>query len=144
MSLIAGYETWSELELLTGLIIGEARGEGMAGRIGVALTARTRAKKPCWWGKNLREVILMDRQFSCWQDHNADVIRSIREQHGTSWKNFERIAMDVYSGITIDCIGKPTHYHTINCNPKWAGQLKYLTTIGKHKFYHDPRIDEVI
>jgi len=78
VKIITGYDTWSELELLTGVIIGETRGESTAGMIGVGITARTRTEHPGWWGRNWREVLLCDKQFSCWADLNAKVINESR------------------------------------------------------------------
>lgn len=139
MNLVEGYDNWSELELLTGLIVGEARGETMAGRIGVALTAATRAKYPKWWGRNLREVILCKRQFSCWLDHNADVIRLSWANKDATWQACRDVAEDVYTGDVLDFIGGPTHYHAVSIFPDWASGMKRLATVGHHIFYRDIR-----
>ena len=138
MKLVTGYETWSELDLLTGLIIGEARGETTSGKIGVALTAKTRAENPRWWGRNWREVILCRNQFSCWLDHNADVIREAYRHNGQPWKDALRIAEEVYCGCTVDFIGKPTHYHALSVSPAWAAKMQRLAKMGNHIFYRDP------
>lgn len=135
MKIKPGYEIWSELELLTGAIVGEARGEPQAGRIGVAITIATRVSQPCWWGRNWREVILMDRQFSCWDDHNADVIIASKKANDSLWLSCRQIAVNVYLGTMADHIGQPTHYHAANITPSWAGKLTRLAQIGRHIFY---------
>ena len=135
MKIAPGYETWSELELLTGVIVGEASGEPTAGRIGVAITVHSRVNQPCWWGRNWREVILCDKQFSCWDDHNADRIISARKENGPLWQACREIAIETYLNRIDDHIGQPTHYHATSITPPWAKKLTRLTQIGHHIFY---------
>jgi spore germination cell wall hydrolase CwlJ-like protein len=137
LNIVEGFENWSEIDLLAGLIIGEARGESNAGKIGVALTAKTRADHPRWWGRNWREVILCRYQFSCWLDRNKSVIIDACQRKGNLWIDALRIAEDVYSGNTIDFVGRPTHYHSIAIFPDWACGMMRLATIGGHVFYRD-------
>lgn len=137
MKIIEGYETWNEIDLLTGMIIGEARGESLDGQVGVALTAKTRADHPRWWGRNFREVILCKYQFSCWMDSNADVIKKAYKDKGQLWKDALRIAEAVYLRNTVDFVGMPTHYHTISILPDWAANMKRLAKVGNHIFYRD-------
>ena len=139
MKIIEGYETWSELDLLAGVIIGEARGESVSGKTGVALTVKTRADHPRWWGRNFREVILCPFQFSCWGDINAKAIKEAYDHKGQAWKDALRIAEDVYTGNTVDFVGMPTHYHAANVNPWWSEKLKRLAKIGNHVFYRDTK-----
>lgn len=145
MKLIDGFETWSELDILTGTIFGEARGEIAEGKIGVGLTIRTRVEHPGWWGRNWREVCLADRQFTCWIDHNADVIVRARDSKSNDWKMCRTIAIDVYLGYMQDRLGKPTHYYNprevSGGAPYWEKRMIKLTTIGNHVFLHDPTID---
>jgi spore germination cell wall hydrolase CwlJ-like protein len=139
MKIIEGYDEWSEIELLTGLIIGEARGESTAGKIGVALTAKTRADHPRWWGRNLREVALYKYQFSCWLDCNEKVIKEAYNHKGQLWIDALRIAEDVASGNVVDFVGMPTHYHNLSVYPDWASGMKRLAYIGNHVFYRDTK-----
>jgi spore germination cell wall hydrolase CwlJ-like protein len=141
VKLIEGFEEWSELDILTGTIFGEARGEPTEGKIGVGLTILTRVQNPGWWGRNFREVCLADRQFNCWQDHNKDDIILARKENTADWKNCKAIAIEILLGHIMNGLGHPTHYHTANISPKWASRFIKLTQIGKHIFYHDPTID---
>ena len=74
--------TWSEIDLLTGTIYGEARGEPWGGKVAVGMTVRERVRYPGhWkWGRNWREVMLAPEQFSCWGDHNRAAIITAREK----------------------------------------------------------------
>ena len=142
MHIIKGYEKWSEVEILTGLIIGEARGEPIQGKVAVAITVKTRHDNPGWWGRNWREVILKPDQFSCWNDHNAVVIREAYNLKNSLWQGCLTIATNVYLGQMPDTIGKPTHYHTVDDHPEWDKNLIFLKQIGTQNFYHDPEIDK--
>ena len=142
MKLVEGFEEWSELDILTGTIFGEARGEPTDGKVGVGLTIRTRVEHPGWWGRNWREVCLADKQFSCWQDHNKDAIVVAKNSNSKLWKICRSVAVDIYLGIVINGLGKPTHYHNISVSPQWAQRLVRLAKIGNHIFYHDTAIDK--
>jgi spore germination cell wall hydrolase CwlJ-like protein len=141
MKLVPGFEEWSELDILTGTIVGEARGEPTEGKIWVGLTVLTRVQNPGWWGRNIREVCLADRQFTCWQDHNKDDIVLEKEQNTDDWKRCRAIASDILLGHTMNISAHPTHYHKANISPKWASRFIKLAQIGNHVFYHDPTID---
>lgn len=135
--IVQGYEDWNDIELLAGVMLGEARGELRLGRIGVGLTVKTRVSHPRWWGRSWREVILKKFQFSCWLDHNAEVIKSEREDVSTLWKSMKELAESIYNGDTVDFIGMPTHYHSSRIFPDWASGMKRLMQIGSHVFYRD-------
>jgi spore germination cell wall hydrolase CwlJ-like protein len=141
MKIYPGYEKWSDIELLTGLLIGECDNQPEEGKIAVALTVKTRVNHPMWWGRNWREVILASKQFSCWEDHNATRIKQAYSLKGDDWKVCLRVAQDVYDGNILDTMGKPTHYHKTKIHPDWASLLIRLKIIGDHIFYHDPVID---
>lgn len=138
MKLVPGFETWSELDLLTGCIVGEASGEPTDGQVAVALVIRTRVEHPRWWGRNWREVILADKQFSCWQDINAYRIIQARHNRTVSWAKAALIAQGVYTGVTQDFLDRATHYHAVSVSPKWATDMIRIDQIGDHVFYRDP------
>ena len=139
--LYAGYEDWNDKEILAGMIFGEARGEPLEGKIGVAITAMTRTKYP-QWGSTIRNVVLALKQFSCWEDVNAEKIRQARSQNSIVWKICFDIADKVMTGVYTDTIGEPTNYHTTAIFPDWATSMKRLAVIGNHIFYHDPSVDK--
>ena len=126
---------WSELDLLTGTIYGEARGETREGKIGVALVINNRVTRPGhWnWGHNWREVVLSRDQFSCWNDSKEKILNA-KKECGEVWQECRSIAIAVYLGLMKDNVGA-THYHALNVSPNWADKITYLCTIGNHKFY---------
>ena len=136
---------WSELDLLTGLIFGEARSESWSGKIGVGLTVQTRVSHPGhWnWGHNWREVILCPLQFSCFNqaDPNLRALVTAQKIRDATWLECTMIAEQIYLGHVKDFVGQPTHYHRFDCSPGWNAKmstlkkLTFLGTIGKHRFY---------
>ena len=135
MKIVEGFETLSELDLLAGTIYGEARGECHDGRVGVGLVVRNRVAQPGWWGRNWREVILREKQFSCWSDQNANAIADARYSDPRTWRECLDVAEEVYLGRVSDFLGGPTHYHAVSVFPEWAKKLKRLAQIGGHVFY---------
>lgn len=133
------FRSWSELELLTGLIFGESRGEPQAGKVGVGLTVQTRVAHPGhWnWGYNWREVILCPEQFSCFNlsDPNFNIIIEAKQSKPSPWQECAIVAEQIYLGRISSFIGHPTHYHEVDCHPKWAEKLRKLKVVNKLVFY---------
>lgn len=133
--------TWSELELLAGLIFGEARGESWLGKVAVAQVVRNRVNKPGFWnwGCNWREVMLMPKQFSCFNENDPNLERIIRtknrRKHDFTWQECWSIAELVYLDRIKDRLNGATHYCSVDVSPSWIDGVKYLGTIGKHNFY---------
>lgn len=133
--------TWSEIDLLTGLIYGEARSETWSGKVGVGLTVQTRVSKPGFWnwGTNWRGVILAPKQFSCFNqsDPNLKALIGAKKIKGSAWRECAMVAEHIYLGRVVDFVGKPTHYHTtaLDPAPAWASKIRSLGVIGNHRFY---------
>ncbi len=131
-------QTWSDLELLSGLIVGEAEDQSWEGRVLVAMCAMERSKHPGhWnWGRNLREIILAPTQFSCFQDSNIMRIIHRKREVDYIWRENSLIAHAVYTGMLNDMVKrKPTHYHGVDVHPSWAKKIEYLYKVGDHLFY---------
>jgi N-acetylmuramoyl-L-alanine amidase len=132
-------KTWSELDLLIGLIFGEARSESWSGKVGVGLVVQNRVRHPGFWnwGYNWREVILCPKQFSCFNqaDPNLKELMGAEKIKGAVWQECAMIAEQIYLGRIKDFVGGPSHYHGISVSPSWNKDLRSLGTIGNHKFY---------
>lgn len=132
--------TWSELELLTGVIYGEARGESLDGQILVGLTVMERARHPGFWnwGRNPREVMLVKNQFECMDITKSQYPKIVhaKENNTAQWRKIKHLAACIYMGLFDDYVMiKPTHYHSYAVKPKWAKQFKFILQEGKHLFY---------
>ena len=135
---------WTELELLTGLGYGEARGEPFMGIVAVMTVAKVRWQHPGhWaWGDNPRDVILKKRQFSCFDLHNPNRQKILENKiiRLPAWRECEMIAKAVYTDAIRDfMVDLPTHYHKDEgaIRPAWTEgkEMKSLFKIGKHIFY---------
>ncbi len=126
------FDRLTDAELLARLIYGEARGEKWEGQQAVGHVAINRAKRPSWWGTNLREVILKPYQFSCF---NNDYVSRIITPKEKTWHTCLEAAMSVLDGDSIDKTGGATHYHAVGITPHWAASLTKTVQIGSHLFY---------
>ena len=131
---------FSELDLLTGLVYGEARNQSFKGKVAVAMTVSNRVKHPGhWsWGYNWRDVILKKYQFSCYNkdDPNYKKIISMHKENTDVWLECGVVAEYVYLDKLQSYLpAVPTHYHTKSIKPSWVNDLRYLYTIEDHVFY---------
>jgi spore germination cell wall hydrolase CwlJ-like protein len=133
-------------KLLALTIWGEARGEIYTGKVGVASVIMERVDHRDWDGKNIKEVCLWPYQFSCYlpKDPNRPKMLDIAQ----NWDL--RISKDkslqecfaVAQGLLSSNIPRnpiALQYFDprgVTETPKWAFTMKYITTIGHHKFYN--------
>jgi spore germination cell wall hydrolase CwlJ-like protein len=129
-------------------LLGEARGEDTLGRQMVASVFMTRVKisqahqarvgAPYWWGMNVREVILMPWQFSCWNesDPNRPKLMSLPEE--PLWPEAMFIAESALTGTLPDQANGATHYLnplTARPLPTWAISANQVAEHLHHTFY---------
>ncbi len=131
------FDRLTDAELLARLIYGEARGEGVEGMVAVAQVAMNRAKRPSWWGKTLREVILKPYQFSCF---NGDYVSRLVTPREKAWLNCLQVAVWILDQHDDDddthgSTHGATHYHAVGITPHWAASLTKTVQIGSHLFY---------
>lgn len=130
----------TEEEIFSKTIYGEARGESLAGQEAVANVILNRVKmnliQPMWWGKNIREVCLKPKQFSCWNhnDVNYKILKGDLSEN-TVYQICQRIVKRALAGVLKDNTNGATHYHTFECHPLWARHLIPCAQIGNHLFY---------
>lgn len=132
-----------EVKLLALCIYGEARGESMAGKLGVASVVMNRRRAAGWFGSTIRDVVLKDKQFSCFNPSDKSYLGLMAI--ASSWdKAFQRnavlrecfrIADGVVDGMFPDNVCGATHYHTKDCNPSWDDNMRLVATLGRHDFF---------
>ncbi len=131
------------LTLLTLLVYGEARGESLDGKAGVAWVAVNRVKRGGWFGNTLKKVILKPYQFSCFlptdpnfgllEDALLNFDRYIAED--PVFKECFYIAKGVYEGWIRDLTHGALYYHARSVSPGWAKSYSKKAEIGNHIFY---------
>ena len=137
------FEKLSSLQLLALVIYGEARGEGLDGMLAVASVVMNRVMADGWFGKNIKEVILKKKQFSCFNenDPNRPLLEVLAENfdHALRYNKVMRmcywIAKGVLEGFLSSNVEDATHYHHYKVKPYWAKQMKEVRRIGNHVFY---------
>lgn len=101
--------------LLACTVWGEARGEGMDGKIAVACVVRNRVGKQGKYGWGFTGVILRPHQFSCFDagDPNHDKLLEPLK-HGTidTWQACLTAAHVVYWGSQTDITGGACFYYS--------------------------------
>jgi spore germination cell wall hydrolase CwlJ-like protein len=143
----SSFEVFEELDdkkLMALCLYGEARGEPLSGKIGVASVIMNRVKKNGWFGSTIKKVILKPKQFSCFneQDPNRRRLIMIAQnwdyffQKDKTLRECYSIAERVIEGITFqDNVFGATHYKTVKCIASWADKMKLVAIIGNHEFY---------
>ena len=122
----------------------EARSEPVAGQIAVAQVVINRVNDKRF-PNTVCEVVKEGStdsngipkkhlcQFS-WYCDGADDDPNLESQ---PWKDSLVVAKSVLDGITVEIVGKATHYHATSVLPYWAKNNKYkrVAKIDKHIFY---------
>lgn len=131
----AAAKTYSkrDLDILTRMVYGEARGQSEKLKIASAYVALNRVKKG--YGRSIAEVVLQPGQFSCFNknDPNYDDVWSPRNRR--EWEHCRNVAQEVLEGKASDYSRGATHYHNDTVNPDWARRDRKTTKIGKTTFY---------
>jgi hypothetical protein len=109
----------------------ETRSESLMGSIAVGYVIVERTKNPERWPKTVRGVVAQKNQFS---------YMSRRQKTRPKPEDWERAYIASYQilhGEVKNPIGQSDHYHTLKAKPKWAKKMRYIATVGSHKFYKD-------
>ncbi len=133
----------SDLQLLALLVYGEARGESLDGKAGVAWVALNRVRKGGWFGDTLKDVILKPYQFSCFlpDDPNFTKLKAIANDFESNlaandvFRECYYIARGVLEGWIRDATHGALYYHSKKINPGWSSSYTRKAEIGNHIFY---------
>ena len=112
----------SDLDALTKVVYGEARGESDEGKKAVAWVVINRANKS---GQSIQYEATKKSQFCCYSG----------TMDQDSKKKCEDIAKDAINGNSSDPTGGATHFYSGNKTPSWAKGKEPCSTIGGHKFF---------
>jgi spore germination cell wall hydrolase CwlJ-like protein len=137
----------SENEILTLTLYGEARGELIAGLVGVGCVIRNRVHGGKY--KSYKEVCLAPKQFSCWNedDTNYPILIEIANKliMGTpidnmAYRKCNVVAAAVINWIFSDETKAAEHYITTdlfksNHRPSWAKKPVNTVELGRQTFF---------
>lgn len=123
------------LQCLTSAIYYEAGLEPDAGQRAVAQVVLNRVRHPSYPG-TVCGVIFQgsERRTGCQFSYTCDgsLRRTPSKFH---WNRAKKVAALALSGKIASPVGTATHYHTTEIYPYWAPSLRFLGTIGAHRFY---------
>lgn len=124
-------------ECLAQAIWYEAASESVSGQRAVAQVVLNRVAHAAWPGSVCGVVYQgSKRKTGCQFSFTCDGSLA-RRASGRSWLAAKRIADEALNGAVYAPIGHATHYHTLWVNPRWAGRLTHVGTIGAHRFYRN-------
>lgn len=132
-------------------IYGEARGEPIEGKIGVANVVRNRVRRKARFGESFRVVCLAEKQFSCWNDADPNrplllkLAAQLREDPFPTdpvLRECLAVASLVITHQFQDNTHGADHYLTAaqfaTDPPKWARTYPQVARRGIHLFFKEP------
>ncbi len=123
------------LQCLTSAIYYEAGMEPDAGQRAVAQVILNRVRHPSY-PRTVCGVIFQgsERRTGCQFSYTCDgsMRRTPNKYH---WNRSRKVAAAALAGKIASPVGTATHYHTTEIYPYWAPSLRFLGTIGAHRFY---------
>ena len=123
------------LQCLTDAIYYEAGTEPDVGQRAVAQVILNRVRHPSY-PDTVCGVIYQgsERATGCQFSYSCDGSMR-RTPNGFHYQRARRAAASALAGSVYAPVGLATHYHATYVNPYWAPSLRYLGTIGLHRFY---------
>lgn len=114
----------------------EARGETKEVQAGVAHVILNRVKRPSWWGRDVMSVVFKKWQFSSMTDPRDRQLTTWPSTDDPSWRRCLSIACASIDGDLPNPVPGADHYYDISIPPpKWAAAARFVSQIGKVRFY---------
>ncbi len=131
----SGVDYSRALKCLTDAIYYEAALEPELGQRAVAQVILNRVRHPSY-PNTVCGVIYQgsERVTGCQFSYSCDGSMA-RTPSPFYWNRAQRIARSALAGSVYAPVGHATHYHTTEIHPYWAPSLKFLRTVGAHRFY---------
>lgn len=128
----------TELTALACNIFHEARGESMAGKIGVAFVTLNRVESHRF-PDSIVKVVYQHRQFSWHTDGLSDRVKDL-----PAWKDAMHIASWVLGASDkdysyVDVTEGSLFYHSTKVKPLWADNDNVIVRIDNHLFYREDK-----
>ncbi len=123
------------LYCLTQAIYYEAGMEPDAGQRGVAQVILNRVRHPSYPGTVCGVVYQgSERKTGCQFTYTCD--GSLRRKPARfHWDRAKKVAAEALAGTSYTSVGTATHYHATYVYPYWAPSLRFVGTVGAHRFY---------
>lgn len=136
----------TDIDALTLTIWGEARGEPIEGKIGVAMVMRNRVLKKYRGAMTFVAVCTAHAQFSAWTDEAAQMQAeneiltgdpTLAQHPDPALRLCREIAKATMSGLICDNTHGANHYYALTIpQPNWTTGASALATLGNQRFYN--------
>lgn len=136
----------TDVEALALTIWGEARGEVIESKVGVAMVMRNRVLNHYRGAKTFVEVCTAKAQFSAWTEEAAQMQAeqelltgdpTLARHSDPTLRLCLEIAKATIAGLLTDNTQGANHYYATSIKePYWATGAFALVTLGHHKFYN--------
>ena len=138
-------------ELMGLTIDGEAEGEIIEGKVAVGTVILCRVEHRAWDGKNIREVCLLPKQFSCFNpgaatrprlERYADDFPAAVAAH-KALADCHAVAQGLLTGVIRKDMdlwdAKCCQYLTTEAKKhcQWWKKMRFVKKVGGHEFYSD-------
>lgn len=130
----SGQDQWRALQCLTTAIYYEAASEPDGGQRAVAQVVLNRVAHPAF-PKTVCGVVYQGSERPGCQFSFACDGALARAPVRQFWDRARRVAEQALAGFVYAPVGLATHYHTTAVHPYWADSLRFVGTIGAHRFY---------
>lgn len=139
---------------------GEARGQSLTEKAGVAHVILNRASKPYgpggvprWWMQDhsedlltrVKSVILQPWQFSCFNANDPNSSKLLEAPYrdgGSAWNECVAVCAAALDGLVSDPTNDADHYHSYGLTdyalgkwPSWAKVGRECAVLGRFRFY---------
>lgn len=119
-----------ELQCLALNVFHEARGESLAGQVGVAQVTLNRVEQQHRGKNTICKVVFDPKQFS-WTDKAG----KLRTPTGKAWKKALQVAQKVGLGLRIHGLQGVLYFHQRSHRPRWNQRMQLVLVINNHFFW---------
>lgn len=131
----SGVDRTRALDCLTAAVYYEAASEPDSGQRAVAQVVLNRVAHTAY-PDTICGVVYQGSQRSSGCQFTFTCDGSLaRRPNRMFWLRAENVARAALAGYVHAPVGLATHYHTVQVSPYWSRSLRYVGTIGAHRFY---------
>ena len=130
--------------LLARMLFGESRDCTYKEKLAIGYTVINRANDGKKYnGENVREVILKDKNYSCFNNNNPNrvILMDPEMYEPKSWRECLQSSRDILSNKSIESNKGQTNYHTRRSHPYWSSsdilRINFKDKKFKHIFYKE-------
>lgn len=133
------FRSLDDYELLAVVLMGEARGEPIEGRIAVGCVIRNRVQHKTRFGKDYKTEILRPWQFSCFNEKDLNLVLCRKLANGVIaeqalYQETRWIALGIVNNTLLDLTLGADHYHHKAIMPWWRKSMQVTAIKGNHIF----------